>query len=207
MKVRSVIPMQVAKTGYILLSALFAAAGALMIAFPQQALRGLGAFFGVAMLLFGAIKLIGYFSRDLYRLAFQYDLQFGILLLLLGLILLLRPKAALNLLCIAIGICLILDALFKCRTAIEARSFGIQKWYVIYILALISVLAGILLIFRADAAAQAAVILLGFAVLASSALNLFAALLMVKIVDHQIPDEYPCEQRRLHFHAIFKSGR
>ena len=35
------------------------------------------------MLLFGFIKMIGYFSKDLYRLAFQFDLASGILLMAL----------------------------------------------------------------------------------------------------------------------------
>lgn len=189
MKVRSVVPMRVAKSGYIIMSLVFAAAGVLMIGFPQRVQLFLGTFFGVAMMLFGAIKLVGYFSRDLYRLAFQYDLQFGILLMILGVIVLMRPRAVINFICIACGICLILDALFKCRIAVEARSFGIRKWYMVLFLALLSVLVSIALIFYADETVQIAIIMLGLAIVAGSILNLFVALLMVKIVNNQLPDE------------------
>ena len=50
----------------------------------------LGILVGCMMIGFGAVKLMGYFSRDLYRLAFQFDLAYGILLIVLGLIVLVR---------------------------------------------------------------------------------------------------------------------
>ncbi|MFQ9732082.1 MAG: hypothetical protein ACLT8X_11075 [Mediterraneibacter faecis] len=35
---------------------------------------------------YGIIKMIGYFSKDLYCLAFQYDLACGIFLIILGVV-------------------------------------------------------------------------------------------------------------------------
>lgn len=81
MKMRSMTPMRVAKGGYILMSAIFCALGVLFIVRPGQSLKVMGLALGIAMIAFGAFKLVGYFSRDLYRLAFQYDLEFGILLI------------------------------------------------------------------------------------------------------------------------------
>ena len=39
----------------------------------------------IAMLIvYGLIKILGYFSRDIYCLAFQFDLAFGVLLAAVG---------------------------------------------------------------------------------------------------------------------------
>jgi len=65
--------------------------GVLLIAVPDFSMKLLGILVGCMMIGFGAVKLMGYFSRDLYRLAFQFDLAYGILLIVLGLIVLLRP--------------------------------------------------------------------------------------------------------------------
>ena len=62
-----------------------------MILFPQMSAYTLCQMLGAILVLYGAIKMIGYFSRDLYRLAFQYDLAFGMLIMLIGLILLAVP--------------------------------------------------------------------------------------------------------------------
>ena len=113
MKTRSVAPMRVAKIGYIVLSALICVLGVLMMVMPEQSLSSLVKIFGISMMAFGVIKLVGYFSKDLYRLAFQYDLQFGILVLVLGLIVTVKPNNALNFLCIALGISILADGLFK----------------------------------------------------------------------------------------------
>lgn len=41
---------------------------------------------GIALIAYGIIKVIGYFSNDLYCLAFQCDLACGLFLIVLGII-------------------------------------------------------------------------------------------------------------------------
>lgn len=91
MKMRSIVPMRIAKIGYVLISTAFCLIGIIMMVYPDFSLNVIGICCGIAMIIFGIVKLIGYFSKDLYRLAFQYDLQFGILMLIIGLIILLKP--------------------------------------------------------------------------------------------------------------------
>ena len=84
MKMRSEAPMLTAKVGYIVISVVFCIAGMFMIAAPQRSLSVIIDIFAAAMILFGVVRIVGYFSHDLYRLAFQYDLQFGVLMIVLG---------------------------------------------------------------------------------------------------------------------------
>ena len=88
---RSVVPMKTAKIGYFVISVLFCVLGIVLITSPGTSVVWLGRLLGVGMIVFGAIKLVGYFSRDLFRLAFQYDLAFGILLIAIGIVTLARP--------------------------------------------------------------------------------------------------------------------
>ena len=87
---RSVVPMKTAKIGYLVIAVLFCVLGIVLIAAPGTSVVWLGRLLGIGMIVFGAIKLVGYFSRDLFRLAFQYDLAFGILLIALGIVTLAR---------------------------------------------------------------------------------------------------------------------
>ena len=131
MKSRSIAPMRVAKVGYIVLSVAMGSLGAVFIVRPETSAVALGRLCGGLMILLGVIKLVGFFSKDLYRLAFQYDCIFGALLIALGATVLLRPGGLLTVLCVALGLYILADGLFRMRMAWEARAFGIRLWWLI----------------------------------------------------------------------------
>ena len=188
MKTRSTIPMRVAKTGYIVMSLVFCAAGVLFIVKPDLSASLIGWALGIAMILFGTVKLVGYFSRDLYRLAFQYDLGFGLLLIALGALVLARPVGVLDFLFTALGVAVLTDGLYKVQIALDARRFGISTWWLTLILAIATVGVGLALVFRPWDSVRLLTILLGAALLAEGILNLCVAVSTVKIVSHQRPD-------------------
>ena len=188
METRSVTPMRAAKTGYIVMSIVFCVVGVLFIALPARSAVMIGRVLGAAMAAFGVVKLVGYFSRDLYRLAFQYDLEFGILLIALGMIVLLRTNGVMDFICIAAGVSILADGLFKIQIAIDARRFGIRDWWLILLLAVVTGGVGLLLVFRPWESVQVLTVLLGAALLAEGVLNLCVALSTVKIVKNQRPD-------------------
>jgi len=188
MKMRSVLPMKIAKYGYIVISIVFCIAGILMILMPAPSAAFIGNLFGAAMLVFGILKIIGYFSKDLFRLAFQYDLQFGILLFLLGIITLIKTDNAMNFICISLGVCIILDSLFKINTALEAKCFGIRTWWLTLALSVITAAAGLLLVFRPSETLHGLIVLLGISILTEGILSLSVAVSLVKIINNQMPD-------------------
>lgn len=188
MKNRSVTPMRIAKTGYIIMSAVFCVVGVLFIALPAQSAVVIGRALGIAMVVFGIIKLVGYFSRDLFRLAFQYDLEFGILLIALGVISLLRTGNVMDFICVTMGVAILADGLFKIQISVDARRFGIPSWWTVLLLAIIAGGVGLLLIFRPWESVQVLTVLLGIALLAEGILNLCVAVSTVKIVMNQQPD-------------------
>ena len=188
MKMRSVTPMRIAKIGYIVMSVMFCIAGALFIALPDISITMIGISMGIAMIVFGIVKLVGYFSRDLFRLAFQFDLELGILLLVLGLIVLIRPDDLMTFMCIALGISILTDGLFKVQIALDSKRFGIKSWWVILALAVVAGTIGVFLIFRSAKSTQFLTVLLGVSILAEGILNLYTVISTVLIIKHQQPD-------------------
>ena len=185
---RSVAPMKTAKIGYIVMSVLFCVLGVVLLFTPDVSALWIGRLLGVGLFLFGIIKLVGYFSRDLFRLAFQYDLAFGLLLMVLGVVTLSHPGDAMSFLCVMFGIPVLADGLFKIQIAMDARRFGIRNWWLVLALAVLTCLAGVVLVFRPDAGVRALTALMGLSLLCDGVLNLSVALCTVKIVDHQRPD-------------------
>ena len=185
---RSVAPMRVAKIGYIAVSAALCFFGVLLIVKPEISLAAFGLFTGIVLIIFGIIKIVGYLSRDLYRLAFQYDLACGILVIALGIMVILEPNDAIETICIAVGITFLMDGLLKIQISIDAKTFGIRQWWLILSVALLTVVIGVLLVFRTSGSVRALMVLLGISLLADGIMNLTTVLSTVKIIHHQYPD-------------------
>lgn len=182
-----------AKTGYIIISILLCVLGIVLIAVPDFSVTLLCVLGGGIMMLFGLVKIIGYCSKDLYRLAFQFDLAFGILFVVLGFILIIRTDAMVNLICIVMGICVLADALLKIQISIDSRAFGIKKWWLILAMAILTGVAGFLLIFRPSESIQIIMILFGIVLVTEGVLNLITILITVKIIRHQMPEVIDAE--------------
>ena len=182
-----------AKIGYVMISVLLCVMGIVLIAVPDFSVTLLCKLGGGIMMLFGLVKIIGYCSKDLYRLAFQFDLAFGILLMALGIILIIRADAMVNLICIVMGICVLADALLKIQISIDSKTFGIQKWWLILAMAILTGVAGFLLVFRPSESIQIIMILFGIALITEGVLNLITILIAVKIIRHQMPEVIDAE--------------
>ena len=74
MKKNTTVIVKTAKIGYFILSAALCVMGVLFILWPASAAAVAEIILGAVLTAFGIIRVIGYFSRDLFRLAFQYDL-------------------------------------------------------------------------------------------------------------------------------------
>ena len=179
--------LRVAKIGYIILSVLTCILGAVLVAVPDFSVRALCRLGGCLLIAFGCIRIVGYFSKDLYRLAFQFDLAFGILLIVLGLVLILRTNAAVHILCVLLGLATLADALLKVQIAIDSRQFGISKWWMILTAAILTGGAGAFLLFNPNAGAEVIMTLLGLSFLGEGILNLITVLCAVQILSRQYP--------------------
>ena len=200
---RSVAPMRVAKIGYIAVSAALCFFGVLLIVKPEISLAAFGLFTGIVLIIFGIIKIVGYLSRDLYRLAFQYDLACGILVIALGIMVILEPNDVIETICIAVGITFLMDGLLKIQISIDAKTFGIRQWWLILSVALLTVVIGVLLVFRTSGSVRALMVLLGISLLADGIMNLTTVLSTVKIIHHQYPDR-TIEEEEIFLECLLK---
>lgn len=180
--------MHVAKIGYVIMSVVFCVVGILFMVWSDVSTVALGYALGGAIIVFGIIKIVGYFSKDLFRLAFQYDLELGIVLTVLGVIVLTKPFDVMNFIFIAMGIAILTDSLFKARIAYDAKRFGITVWWMILALAIVSGVIGVMLIIRPWESARMLTVLLGISLLSDGVLNLCVVISTVKIIKNQYPD-------------------
>ena len=102
-------------------------------------------FGGILMIGFGAIRILGYFSKDALQLAFQFDLILGIASAVLGCYMIWDAQAAGHIVMV-LGVFFLIDALSKIQTAIDARRIGVERWWLILGVALVAAALGALVI-------------------------------------------------------------
>ena len=176
------------KRGFAAASAAFMGVGAYLLVHPGL-LPAVCTLLGVVFVSYGAVKLMGYFSDDLYRLAFQFDLGVGILTILVGCVLLLRPRDRLALLPMVIGAFVLVDSVLRLQTALDARHFGMEKWWVLLAAAAAGAGMGALLLLLLVENGRSLTRLLGLTLLVDGGENLLACLYTVKVPRRAGPDE------------------
>ena len=185
---RSENPIRAAKISYIVTSVAFCVLGILLIVLRNWSVSFIGVVTGIMLIAFGIVKLLGYFSKDLYRLAFQFDLAFGILLIVLGVIILAKPERAMSFVCLMLGVAILADGLFKLQIAMDSKRFGIREWWLILALAVITGICGLLLMLRPGEGGRVIMVMLGITLISEGVLNLGTVLTAVRIIKNQQPD-------------------
>lgn len=168
------------KGTYILLALVQLALGVYLIIKPEQSFSVICYVIGGILIAYGIIKLFGYFTRDMYELAFQFDLAMGIISAVIGLLLLLRWERIMILFPAFVGVLFLIDGVFKIQTALDAKRFGLNKWWLILILAIAVGLAGLILLLRPIEATKWVMRLIGINLMLDGILNLWVVLYTVK---------------------------
>ena len=133
------------KQAYSILAICLVITGLVLMLQPGLALKVICRISGLVLIMFGIVKLLGYFSRDLFQLAFQFDFAMGVISCVIGIGMLFLTKQMVQIMSAAIGIFMLIDALLKIQTALDARKFGIEKWWCMLVVSLTAAVIGVLL--------------------------------------------------------------
>ena len=164
--------LKIARNGYIVMAVVFCALGIFLMAVPEKAVKIICVLAGILFLADGIIKIIGYFSRDFYCLAFQFDLGFGILMIAVGILILVRREAILRLIFVIFGLVILTDALLRIQMSVEAKKFGLKLWWAVLLIAVATGIFGMLLLVDPAGGAKLTVIFTGVAFLLEGILKL-----------------------------------
>lgn len=162
---------------------IFIIIGCYLLPHPQIAFQSLCYLLGAVFMGYGVIKLICYFAKDIYQLAFQFDFAMGIFSLTMGFLIFYFVKPISTIFPTMIGIIILIDAVLKIQTTLDAKKFGLEKWWFILILAIITALAAVLLIIKPMGTVYTLLHFLGLNFIFDGCLNLWIVLYTVKVVN------------------------
>lgn len=137
--------------------------GIVLVAFPMITLWLLCWIVGACAVIAGISNIIGYFSKYDVEHFYRMGLASGILLCILGIFLMTRSYLAVDILVIVLGLLVFIKNVVHLPGVFELRAAGEKKWWIPFILNLISCLLGIAMFVVPIGAARVVVILVGIA--------------------------------------------
>lgn len=144
----------------VLLSVLMAVLGLVLIIWPGKTLTLAARILGIALLL-GAAGSFYSWRQDRHKGAADYTtLAVALLLLVAGLIVLIAPKGVITLLPKLIGLAVLVNGFINLAQALELKKDG-ASWTSSMVMAVLTLLLGVFLLFFAFSAMKAAVMVIG----------------------------------------------
>lgn len=184
--------LKIVKNAYSIMTLCLILVGAILLFWPQMGLDTICKIYGIFLVIYGIAKLSGYFARDLFQLAFQFDLALGITMIVVSAAMIFHTQALLSVLTVCIGLFMLFDAALRVQTALDARRFGEERWWLVLALSILVALAGILLMLMPFTAQGVILRIVGLNLVLDGALNFWLAKTTVKVpknVPYEIVEE------------------
>lgn len=120
---------------------------------------------GGALIVMGAIQLIGFLRGE--RLGFynKFSMFMGIVLVLLGIWICTQPRIVLSIIPVVVGIIVLIHGLMDIQYTLDIKRTGSTKWWIALIAAILTLIVGLLLVFNPFTAYEITMIMLGIAML------------------------------------------
>ena len=167
------------KWNLILMSILYLALGIFLLMVPGTALNIVCYALGGVVLVCAAVQLIRYFAVERGVFQSQLTLISGLVCLGLGAFLIIRSDLVVRILPIVFGLFVIFDSLGRIQNALELRRCEYSSWKGFLLLAVLSIVLGIVMILDPFGTMETLVMAIGVILIIEGALNLLSALYTV----------------------------
>ena len=164
------------KWNLILMSVLYLGLGAFLLLVPGTALNVVCYALGAVVLACAVVQLVRYFAVERGVFQSQLTLVSGLVCLGLGAFLIIRSDIVVRILPIVFGLFVIFDSLGRIQNALELRRCQYSSWKGFLLLALLSIVLGVVMIVDPFGAMETLVMAIGIILILEGALNLLSAL-------------------------------
>lgn len=171
---------KVARYGYLLISMLFCLSAFAYWLIPERSPAVTCWVSGGILLAYGIIRILGFFSEDLYCLAFRYDLACGLLLMVLGVVVWIKRGGCYPYLVPGLGWLALLDSFLKVQMSKEAKDFGLYEWIILLLMAVLTAFSSFLLVINGFPGPQTTAVLVGCTLLLEGIMNWLTVIFTVK---------------------------
>ena len=170
------------KWNLVLMSILYLGLGIFLLLVPGTALNIVCYALGGVVLACAAVQLIRYFAVERGVFQSQLTLISGLVCLGLGAFLIIRSDIVMRILPIVFGLFVIFDSLGRIQNALELRRCKYPSWKGFLLLAVLSIVLGVIMIVDPFGTMETLVMAIGIILIVEGSINLLSALYTVLAV-------------------------
>lgn len=170
------------KTGLssLLISIIFAILGIVLIKNPDETVKFISYILGITFMMVGLYKIIIYLrSKDKFDF-YNYDMTFGIIAMILGVVTIVYSKQIGALFRILIGLWIVYSSIIRIDLAYKLKLANLNVWIYSLILAIAMLLCGMFIIFNSGVI----IMTIGIVILVYSVLDIAENLIFLKNVSN-----------------------
>ena len=178
----------------LLMAALYIVAGVLLIVYPQLSEELICDVIGIGLIVAGVIRISVYLMMDLEESLFRNDFTEGVILILVGILVIYQQVVFQQLIPFLLSIVVIASGIMKVQDGIDAHRIGFPKVWIYLVLAAISIIFGLVIMFNLIPAGSLVYQVLGAGLAYSGVTDLFSSIyLSAKIRKFKKDKESPPE--------------
>lgn len=164
------------KADVILTALVCVAMGVVLLVWPAETLDIFCKILAAGLIFMGVVQMVSYFTnRSLHPAAGPL----GLIVLLVGIWVFIKPESIVSLVPIVIGVVLCVHGIQDIKLALEARENGYDRWWSMLVIALISLVFGVLCIVKAFGLVTLALQFIGIALIFDGISDVWVALKVV----------------------------
>lgn len=168
------------KTGWtsLFISLLFAIIGIVLMVNPEGTIKLASNALGILFILIGSYKILTYFmTKGKYEL-YNYDIAYGIMAIIIGIVTIVYSRQIVSMFRIIIGIWILYSSVMRITFSLKLRKIDSYAWIGGLIIALLMLVCGLFIIFNEGAI----LVTIGTAILIYSVLDIVESGIFIKNV-------------------------
>lgn len=166
------------KTGWnsLVSSIIFAILGIILIMKPEGTIKVVSYILGIMFILVGIYKIVSYFvGKGKYDL-FNYDIAYGIIAVILGIVTIVYSSTIGAIFRILIGIWIIYSGILRTNLSFKLKAIDSKAWIYSLIIALFMIACGLYILFTANAI----IVTIGIIILVYSILDIVESIFFIR---------------------------
>ena len=159
--------------------------GLLLIFQSEVTITTISYIIGAALIALGVLALIRFIksAKNITEMNFNLDIIYGLVTVVLGILIITNPKAIASILPIVLGIAIVINSASKLQYAFILKNDNNDMWKTTMIIAIVSAICGVVLLFNPFAGAVLIMKIVGIFIVVYSVLDIVSTVIIKKNVD------------------------
>lgn len=134
------------KWNVIISSVIYVALGVILLLWPEMTAKNICYVVGVIAVAVGIVNLIDYIRKDYSVDAYRYNLVYGMVFILLGVVIFVKVETVISIIPFLLGFAVTISGLLKFQNAVDLVRMKYSGWGVVMIVSVLNIAFGVVLI-------------------------------------------------------------